>query len=166
MTMVGVARARDLSNGKNISADTIRRMHSYFARHEVDKKGKDWANQSNPSAGYIAWLGWGGDSGRSWVNGIIRKLDSKSTQESVVTMSSNSTRAAVVRGTFLRPGLSKNNRLYTAENIGKAVARMQSKISAGSGLPITMATSHRAAYDDDATSTVGRVTHVSMLPDG
>jgi len=38
-TAVGVARARDLSNGKTISADTARRMASYFARHEVDKKG-------------------------------------------------------------------------------------------------------------------------------
>ena len=166
MTMVGVARARDLSNGKGISADTIRRMHSYFARHEVDKKGKDWANQSNPSAGYIAWLGWGGDAGRSWVNGIIRQLDAAKTKESVEEMSSSSTRAAVIRGTFLRPGLSKNNRLYTKENIGRAVARMQDKLTSGSGLPLTMATSHRAAYDDDATSTVGRITHVSLMPDG
>lgn len=65
-TNVGVARARDLSSGRNLSASTVKRMHSYFARHAVDKKGKDWANQSNPSAGYIAWLLWGGDSGASW----------------------------------------------------------------------------------------------------
>jgi hypothetical protein len=39
-TAVGVARARDLSNRKDLSPDTVRRMYSYFSRHEVDKKGK------------------------------------------------------------------------------------------------------------------------------
>lgn len=73
-TEVGVARARDLSNGKSIPKETIGRMYSYFSRHEVDKQGKDWANRSNPSAGYIAWLLWGGDAGKSWVNGIWKKV--------------------------------------------------------------------------------------------
>jgi len=162
MTAVGVARARDLSNGKNISADTIKRMHSYFARHEVDKKGKDWANASNPSAGYIAWLGWGGDAGRSWVNGIIKKLDAKESQETNMA----STKAATIRGIFLKPGLSKNRRLYTRGNIAKAVERMQSQIESGNGMPLNMATSHAAAFQDDATSTVGRITNVKLLADG
>jgi ribosomal protein S15P/S13E len=39
-TSVGVARARDLSNRKNLSADTVRRMFQYFSRHEVDKQAK------------------------------------------------------------------------------------------------------------------------------
>jgi hypothetical protein len=71
-TEVGVARARDLSNGKSISADTIQRMVSYFARHEVDKKGEGWGKDS---AGYIAWLLWGGDAGRSWANKIADDLE-------------------------------------------------------------------------------------------
>jgi hypothetical protein len=41
-------------------------MVSYFARHEVDKRAKNFGNEENPSAGYIAWLLWGGDVGRSW----------------------------------------------------------------------------------------------------
>ena len=163
MTAVGVARARDLSNGKNISADTIKRMHSYFARHEVDKKGKDWANQSNPSAGYIAWLGWGGDAGRSWVNGIMRKLNAKESQE-ISEMAS--TKAATIRGIFLKPGVSKNRRLYTKGNIAKAVNRMNEHLAKGEGMPLNMATSHAAAFKDDATSTVGRITKVNLLPDG
>ncbi|MFZ9456634.1 MAG: hypothetical protein ACO27B_04360, partial [Ilumatobacteraceae bacterium] len=36
-TEVGIARARDIVNGANLSDDTIGRMVSYFARHEVDK---------------------------------------------------------------------------------------------------------------------------------
>lgn len=75
-------------------------------------------------------------------------------------------RAAVVRGTFLRPGVSKNKRLYTKENIGKAVARMQLQLNSPDGLPLTMATSHGAAYNDDALSMVGRVTKVSQDSDG
>jgi len=39
-TAVGIARARDLSNRKNLSPDTVRRMYQYFVRHEVDKKAK------------------------------------------------------------------------------------------------------------------------------
>ncbi len=34
-TEVGVARARDISNMRNLSLDTVTRMNSYFARHEV-----------------------------------------------------------------------------------------------------------------------------------
>lgn len=78
-TEVGVARARDLANRKGISLDTIGRMVSYFARHAVDAEAKGsesrgfWKKPSNPSAGWIAWLLWGGDSGRRWCNSIWRK---------------------------------------------------------------------------------------------
>ncbi len=73
-TAVGVARARDLSNGASISLDTIKRMNSYFSRHEVDKKGEGWGKDS---AGYIAWLLWGGDAGWSWAKGILRDNEKK-----------------------------------------------------------------------------------------
>lgn len=71
-TMVGVARARDLKNRRNLSATTIRRMVSYFARHEVDKKAPGFGNLLNPSAGYIAWLLWGGDEGQRWAESKLR----------------------------------------------------------------------------------------------
>jgi len=73
-TEVGVARARSLSNGQSIPLVSIRRMVSYFARHEVDKKGEGWGKDS---AGYIAWLLWGGDAGRSWANGISNREKKK-----------------------------------------------------------------------------------------
>ena len=65
-TAVGVARARDLSNRKQLSPETVARMYSFFSRHEVDKQGKDWDNAERPSNGKIAWLLWGGDSGYAW----------------------------------------------------------------------------------------------------
>jgi hypothetical protein len=76
-TEVGVARARDLSNGKSLPLETINRMVSYFARHEVDKKGENWGNASNPSRGYIAWLLWGGDAGKTWANSIAEREKKK-----------------------------------------------------------------------------------------
>ena len=72
-TEVGVARARDISNGVNLSMDTVRRMASYFARHEVDKEAEGFSpgEDGYPSAGRIAWALWGGDAGQSWANAQI-----------------------------------------------------------------------------------------------
>jgi hypothetical protein len=74
MTSVGIARARDLIAGKSLSPDTIRRMHSFFSRHEVDKKGAGWDDQGK---GWQAWNGWGGDAGFSWVKKLIKQMDSR-----------------------------------------------------------------------------------------
>jgi hypothetical protein len=74
-TAVGVARARDLKNRRNLLPETIRRMTRYFARHEVDKRSEDFGNPNDPSAGYIAWLLWGGDEGRKWAEGIETAMD-------------------------------------------------------------------------------------------
>ena len=74
-TPVGIARARDLKNRRPISFSTIKRMRSYFARHEVDKKGRGFkaGTPGFPSNGWIAWLLWGGDSGRKWAEGIYKR---------------------------------------------------------------------------------------------
>jgi len=65
-TEIGVARARELVARRPLTPETIRRMASYFARHEVDKRGRNFFNDEKPSAGRIAWLLWGGDEGRAW----------------------------------------------------------------------------------------------------
>jgi len=70
-TAVGWTRAGQLARGETLSLSTVKRMYSYFSRHEVDKKGKDWGNQSNPSNGYIMWLAWGGDAGFAWSRRIV-----------------------------------------------------------------------------------------------
>lgn len=66
-TDVGVARARDIVNGKNLSPSTVKRMYSFFSRHGAQKvKGWKPGEEGYPSAQYIAWLLWGGDPGFSW----------------------------------------------------------------------------------------------------
>ena len=79
-TEIGVARARDIKNRRNLSLDTVKRMKSYFSRHEVDKQGQGWSpgEDGYPSAGRIAWALWGGDPGKSWANNIVDREDSKS----------------------------------------------------------------------------------------
>jgi hypothetical protein len=72
MTSIGLARARDLSNGTAISIATIRRMKAYFDRHEIDKRGSTWDDQGK---GWQAWHGWGGDAGRAWANRILERED-------------------------------------------------------------------------------------------
>ncbi len=65
-TVVGQSVAAFLVRREPVPASLILRMYSYFARHEVDKKGKYFFDPSRPSNGYIAWQLWGGDAGRAW----------------------------------------------------------------------------------------------------
>ena len=72
-TAVGWTRAGQLARGETLSLSTVKRMYSFFSRHEVDKKGKDWDNSENPSNGKIMWLAWGGDAGFSWSRKIVER---------------------------------------------------------------------------------------------
>jgi hypothetical protein len=72
MTSVGLARARQLANRQTLSPETIDRMVSYFARHEVDKSGSTWDDYGK---GRQAWDGWGGDAGARWARGIASRMD-------------------------------------------------------------------------------------------
>jgi len=76
-TAVGIARARDLSNGTTISPDTARRMKAYFDRHEIDKQGKGWSPGEDgfPSNGRIAWALWGSDPGYAWSRKLVEQMN-------------------------------------------------------------------------------------------
>jgi hypothetical protein len=71
-TATGRRRAAQLAEGGTVNRDTVARMRSYFARHGVDRKAKGFfaGEQNYPSPGRVAWDAWGGDAGRTWVNGI------------------------------------------------------------------------------------------------
>jgi hypothetical protein len=75
-TEIGVARARSILND-NLPADTVMRMVSFFARHEVNKQatGFNSGEEGFPSAGRIAWDLWGGDAGKAWANKIAAQLE-------------------------------------------------------------------------------------------
>jgi len=72
MTPVGIARARDLQNGVELSPETVRRMLAYFTRHEIDKEGSTWGEQGR---GWQAWQGWGGDPGFAWARKVVGQMN-------------------------------------------------------------------------------------------
>jgi len=84
-TAVGWTRAGQLARGETLSLSTVKRMYSFFSRHEVDKKGKDWDNAENPSNGKIMWLAWGGDAGFSWSRKIVEREKNKSMKKALMT---------------------------------------------------------------------------------
>ena len=67
-TAVAARRATQILSGKELSVDTVMRMFSFFARHEVDKKAEGFkaGEKGYPSPGRVAWSAWGSDSGFSW----------------------------------------------------------------------------------------------------
>jgi len=75
-TEVGIARARDIVNSKDLSDSTVKRMYSFFSRHEVDKKAQGFrpGEKGYPSNGRIAWALWGGDAGFSWSKKLVNQM--------------------------------------------------------------------------------------------
>ena len=100
MTAVGIARARDLANGKTLSPETVRRMLAFFSRHEVDKKGSTWDQQGK---GWQAWHGWGGDAGYAWARKVVEQMESRQ-MSCPITMTADPVSQSVIQvarcGTF------------------------------------------------------------------
>jgi hypothetical protein len=73
-TPVGWGRATDIVAGRSMSLSVVKRMYSFFSRHEVDKKGKGFfSGPEFPSNGRIMWDAWGGDAGFSWSRAIVKR---------------------------------------------------------------------------------------------
>lgn len=75
-TRIGAERANQILNGENLSDETIKRMYSFFSRHEVDKKAEGFrqGEKGYPSNGRIAWALWGGDAGFSWSRKLVNQM--------------------------------------------------------------------------------------------
>ena len=76
-TIIGVTRAGQLSRRENLSSRTVKRMFSFFSRHEVDKKAKGFnsGEEGFPSPGRVAWDMWGGDAGFSWSRKKVNQIN-------------------------------------------------------------------------------------------
>ena len=72
----GVRRAHQLAERRDLDAADVKSMHSFFARHAVDKNttSHKWDSDTDPSAGFIAWLLWGGDAGQRWADRHAKAL--------------------------------------------------------------------------------------------
>ena len=73
MTRIGWVRAHQLAKGSPLSLETVKRM-AQFNRHrrngilDPEHKSKPWKD-----AGYVAWLGWGGNAGIDWALRISKQ---------------------------------------------------------------------------------------------
>jgi len=78
-TGVGRARANQLASGEQVTMATLKRMKSFFSRHEVDKNavGFSQGEKGYPSAGRVAWDAWGGDAGFAWAESLVAEDDKK-----------------------------------------------------------------------------------------
>lgn len=70
-TAVGIARAVQLSTQDEIDLETIKRMHSFLARHKVDMDSQEFKDKGWKSKGGQAILLWGGLSALAWVKSIL-----------------------------------------------------------------------------------------------
>lgn len=97
-TEVGVARAVQLTNKENLSPSVVRRMHSFFSRHEVDKEAQGFrkGEEGYPSAGRIAWALWGGDAGQSWAKRKTAELDKERDEAKEILEAQEGTETAEV----------------------------------------------------------------------
>lgn len=80
----GVQRASNLANGDSVSPSTVKRMHSFFSRHEgnsaIDPEHK---GKPQNDKGYVSHLLWGGDAGKRWAASQAKKLSEKEAADSI-----------------------------------------------------------------------------------
>lgn len=70
---IGIARAILLALGRPLSAEGQKRMKNYFTRHRKDKQAAGFGSDIAPSKGYMAWLNWGGEAGKEWLEEIMAR---------------------------------------------------------------------------------------------
>ena len=115
-TNVGSTRASQLIKRENLSPDTVKRMYSFFSRHEVDKQAEGFkqGEKGYPSNGRIAWALWGGDAGFSWSKKKRDQIENESKAEAdelevgdMVSWNSSGGRARGKIKRILRSGSAK-----------------------------------------------------------
>ena len=78
----GVQRAVNLKNRNTVSPKVVKQMKAFFARHEKNKgvkeenKGQPWNDK-----GYVSWLLWGGDPGKSWSEKVVGQMEKADEKE-------------------------------------------------------------------------------------
>lgn len=77
MTDTGWARARQLAGEDTVTGQDLIEMAAWFARHGADAATRKVAEvyKSEPwrDAGWVSWLGWGGDTARTWAQETVNR---------------------------------------------------------------------------------------------
>ena len=122
-TEVGLARARDLANGKQLSPDTVKRMLNYFTRHEVDKKGSTWKDQGK---GWQAWHLWGGDAGFAYARKTVKQMKTADSKAQSLTAYAEALQLNEI-GTYEVPDGLTIGRPFKTLSLGQVSSRMNGK---------------------------------------
>ena len=122
-TEVGLARARDLANGKQLSPDTVKRMLNYFTRHEVDKKGSTWKDQGK---GWQAWHLWGSDEGFAWSRKVVKQMKTADSKAQSLTAYAEALQLNEI-GTYEVPDGLTIGRPFKTLSLGQVSSRMNGK---------------------------------------
>ena len=86
-TAVGVARARDIKNRKQLSISTVKRMRSFFARHEVDKQAEALFQAKTVTRQTGALLGrYGAATGQRWANNLVKQMETLDAERHVAAV--------------------------------------------------------------------------------
>lgn len=129
-TAIGVARARDISNGTTLSPSTVRRMKAFFDRHQVDKKGKGFTPSDGfPSNGRIAWALWGGDPGYAWARKVVAQLNSA--DEKKKAMKDAKIKANNGQADVHQDGIVKVQKIRGKKVLPAQPAKMRAKLATG-----------------------------------
>ena len=86
-TSVGLATARYLVSNTKASPEKVRHIAKYFPRHEGDLSSqahRDYiaGRTDRATNGWIAWKLWGGSSGRTWSEKLVRAMNKRDEKES------------------------------------------------------------------------------------
>jgi hypothetical protein len=102
---IGVGRAIQLAVHPAMPPREIPRMCEYFRRHIKDKQSPDFGREDRPTAGFVAWLLWGGDAGRQWATEISRQMAERDAEQRL--LSRRGSRALAIRGARLTAELAQ-----------------------------------------------------------
>lgn len=157
-TAVGIARARDLSNGTKLSPSTVRRMKAYFDRHEIDKQGEGWSpgDKGFPSNGRIAWSLWGADAGWAYARKVVEQMNAADEKEGRSLRPFGSTQGIkpkvfVVHGA---PASGKTSYVMQHKGDNDVVFDFDKVMSALSGLPPHQKNENLISYCTDIRSLI------------
>lgn len=152
-TAVGIARARDLANGKQLSPSTVRRMKAFFDRHQSDEKADGFTrgDKNYPSNGLIANKLWGGPSGYSYAKKVVEQMNAADEKEGRALRPFGSTQGIKPNVFVVHGPPASGKTSYVMQNKGEndVVFDFDKIMSALSGLPPHQKNSNLISYCTD-----------------